>query len=169
MAFDSTLAAVTRRRAIELPLLAALLVAQAMLFARPIHSAVNYDEAVYLAALDALRHGQALGSDVFAAQFPGFYDLLRGLSFVTGIGVASVRTGFVAVTLLGTIGGWLTGRRYGGPTGGLLVASLLVIAPPLDLFGFQVIADTPALALMALSLGLATVAAPAAAVAAGAV
>src|SRR3954452_21725803 len=149
MAFDSTLAAVTRRRAIELPLLAALLVAQAMLFARPIHSATNYDEDVYLAALDALRHGQSLGSDVFAAQFPGFYDLLRGLSFVSGIGVVAVRAALLVVTLLGTVGAWLAGRRFGGAAGGLLAASLLVIAPPLDLFGFQVIADTPALALTA--------------------
>src|SRR3954452_20117092 len=120
MAFDSTLAAVTRRRAIELPLLAALLVAQAMLFARPIHSATNYDEAVYLAALDALRHGQALGSDVFAAQFPGFYDLLRGLSYLTGVGVTNIRAGMLTVGALGSIGGYLLGRRYGGPIGGLL-------------------------------------------------
>src|SRR4051812_2010643 len=167
MAFDSTLATVTRRRAIELPLLAALLVAQAMLFARPIHSATNYDEAVYLAALDALRHGQALGSDVFAAQFPGFYDLLRGLSYVTGIGVAAVRAGMIGVVLLGTVGGWLIGRRFGGMVGGLLVAALLTVAPPLDLFSYQVIADTPALALTAFALGLATLPGTLAAVAAG--
>jgi hypothetical protein len=71
------------------------------------------------------------------------------------------------VTSLGTIGGWLVGRRFGGPVGGLLVASFLTIAPPLDLFGYQVIADTPALALTVLSLGIATVGGPLAAVAAG--
>jgi hypothetical protein len=153
----------------ELTLLVAILAAQAFLFARPIRSATNYDEDVYLAAVDALRHGQALGSEVFAAQFPGFYDLLRGLSYVTGIGVVPIRGGLLAVTLLGTVGGWLVGRRFGGTTGGLLVAALLVVAPPLDLFGYQVIADTPALALTLLSLGLATLAAPGAALAAGAV
>ena len=158
----------SRARSVEITLLAIVLATQALLLARPIHSAVNYDEAVYLAALDALRHGQALGSQVFAAQFPGFYDLLRGLSFVTGIGVAPVRAGFIAITVLGTVGGWLVGRRYGGPVGGLLTAAFLAIAPPLDLFGFQVIADTPALALMALSLGLATLGGPVAALAAGA-
>jgi hypothetical protein len=160
---------VTRARALELAGLATIIAAQGYLFARPIHSAVNYDEAVYLAAVDALRHGQSLGNDVFAAQFPGFYDLLRGLSYLTGIGVTSLRAGLLAVTLAGTVGGWLFGRRYGGPVGGLLVASLLAIAPPLDLFGFQIIADTPALALMALALGLATLAGPAAAVLAGVV
>ena len=156
-----------RVRPPELCLLSVVLVAQAVLFARPIHSATNYDEGVYLAALDALRHGQALGSDVFAAQFPGFYELLRGLSFVTGIGVVAVRAGLVAVTLAGTVGGWLVGRRFGGATGGLLVAALLVVAPPLDLFSFQVIADTPELAFTVLSLGIATIPGAGAAVATG--
>ncbi len=156
-----------RARVLELSLLGAVLVAQAVLFARPIHSATNYDEDVYLAALDALRHGQALGTDVFAAQFPGFYELLRGLSFVTGVGVTAVRGGLIAVTLAGTVGGWLVGRRFGGATGGLLVAALLVVAPPLDLFSFQVIADTPALALTLLALGVATLPGTVAAVAAG--
>jgi hypothetical protein len=166
-ALDSTLAPMRRARTAEIALLALILVAQALLFGRLLHSATNYDEGVYLAAVDALRHGQQLGSDVFAAQFPGFYDLLRGLSYATGLSVAGMRAGVLVVTLLGTIGGWLVGRRYGGPTGGILVASLLVIAPPLDLFGAQVIADPPALALTVLSLGLATIAGPAAAVGAG--
>jgi hypothetical protein len=151
----------------EIALLALILVAQAVLFGQLLHSATNYDEGVYLAAIDALRHGQTLGSDVFAAQFPGFYDLLRGLSYVTGLSVAGMRAGVLAVTLLGTVGGWLVGRGFGGPVGGLLVASLLVIAPPLDLFGAQVIADTPALALTLLAVGLATLVGPVAAVGAG--
>jgi hypothetical protein len=153
----------------EAGLLAAILVAQAILFARPLHSQTNYDEGVYLAALDALRHGQALGSQVFAAQFPGFYDLLRGLSYLTGVGVAPVRAGLLAVTLAGTFGSWLVGRRFGGREGGLLTAAFLTIAPPLDLFSYQVIADTPALALTVLSLGLATLPASTAAIAAGCV
>ena len=169
MAVDSTLAPVTKVRSLELALLALLLVAQAYLFSRPLHSAATYDEGVYLAALDALRHGQALGTDVFAAQFPGFYDLLRGLSYATGIGVVAVREGLLGVTLAGTVGGYLVGRRFGGAVGGLLVAAFLAIAPPLDLFGYQVIADTPALALTVLSLGIATVGGAPAAVLAGVV
>jgi hypothetical protein len=159
----------TRARAAELGVLAAILVAQAILFARPLHSATNYDEDVYLAALDALRHGQSLGSQVFAAQFPGFYDLLRGLSYLTGVGVAPVRAGLLAVLLLGTVGAWLVGRRFGGAEGGALSAAFLTVAPPLDLFGYQAIADTPALALTAFSLGLATLPADMAALAAGCV
>ena len=167
-AVDSTLGDVTRARTLELALLAGVLVAQGFLFARTIHAATNYDENVYLAAVDALRHGQALGTGVFAAQFPGFYDLLRGLSYVAGIGVVNLRAGLLGVGVLGTIGGWLVGRRFGGPAGGLLTAAFLTVAPPLDLFSSQVIADTPALALMLFASGLATLAGPLAAIAAGA-
>jgi hypothetical protein len=168
-ALDSTLADMrSKLPSAEIALLAVILAAQAFLWARPIHSATNYDEDVYLAALDALRHGQRLGSDIFAAQFPGFYDLIRGLSYVTGIGVVAVRAGMLAVAVAGTIGAWLAARRFGGPFGGLLAAAFLVVAPPLDLFGYQVIADTAELALAALALGLATLEAPLAAVAAGA-
>jgi hypothetical protein len=152
----------------EIALLAGILAAQAFLFARPIHSAATYDEDVYLAALDALRHGQALGSDVFAAQWPGFYDLMRGLSYVTGVSIVGVRAGLLAVYVAGTIGGWLTGRRFGGPIGGLLSAGLLVVAPPLDLFGYQVLADPAELSLAALALGVSTLGGPAAAIGAGA-
>ena len=154
--------------AVTAVLLVAIVAAQAVLFARPIHSATNYDEAVYLAAVDALRHGQALGTQVFAAQFPGFYDLLRGLSFLGGLSVTRMRAGLLAVVLAGTAGGFLVGRRYGGAAGGLLTAAVLTVAPPLDLFGYQVIADTPALALTLLALGLATLPGTVAVVAAGA-
>jgi hypothetical protein len=157
-----------RARIVEVALLAGILAAQAFLFARPIHSAATYDEDVYLAALDALRHGQALGSEVFAAQWPGFYELMRGLSYVTGVSVVGVRAGLLAVYVAGTIGGWLAGRRFGGPVGGLLAAGLLVVAPPLDLFGYQVLADPAELSLAALALGVSTLGGPAAAVGAGA-
>src|SRR6202008_4443962 len=107
--------------------------ARAYLSAPPIHSATTYDEAVYLAALGALRHGQALGSQVFAAQFPGFYDLLRLIGAVAGDSVRAVRGGLLTVFLLGTIGAWLVGRRFGGARGAALTAALVVVAPPLDL------------------------------------
>jgi hypothetical protein len=162
---------VTRRAsgAVTLALLAAIVAAQGRLFAQPIHSATNYDEAVYLAAVDALRHGQALGSQVFAAQFPGFYDLLRGLSYLGGLSVTGLRAALLVVLLAGTIGGFLVGRHFGKTVGGLLTAAFLTVAPPLDLFGYQVIADTPALALTLFSLGIATLPGTIAAVAAGAI
>ena len=158
-----------RPRLVEIGALCIVLLTQLFLYSRTIHAPTNYDENVYLAAVDALRHGQALGSQVFAAELPGFYDLLRGLSYVAGIGVVNLRAALLVVVLLGTIGGWLVGRRVGGPIGGLLVPAMLTIAPPLDLFSSQVIADTPCLSLMLLSLGLSTLAGTAAAFSAGAV
>ena len=158
-----------RAAAIEAALVVLLLAAQALLDTRAIHSATNYDEGVYLAATDAVRHGQALGSDVFAAQFPGFYDLLRIVSVFGIDSLTGFRAAMVAVTMLGTIGAWLVGRRFGGAFGGLAAAALLVVAPPLDLFGFQVIADMPAIALTILALGVATLPGAVAAAAAGAV
>ena len=157
----------SRARIGEIVALAGVVAAQAVLFAQPIRGATNYDEDVYLAATDALRHGQALGTEVFAAQLPGFYDLLRGLSYVAGLGVVNLRAALLVLVGLGTAGGWLVGRRFGGPVGGFLVAALLTVAPPLDLFGSQVIADTPCLSLMLLSLGVATLPGTAAALAAG--
>ena len=158
-----------RGPAIEGVLLAVVLATQAWLFVRPIHNETNYDEAVYLASLDALRHGQTLGTEVFAPQLPGFYDLLRTIGAFTGASLVGVRGGLLVVLILGTVGAWLVGRRFGGPAGGILAAFFLVVAPPLDRFGYQVIADTPALALTALALGLASLAGPVAAIAAGAV
>jgi hypothetical protein len=155
-------------RRIEGGVLSAVLAAQLVLFLRPLRSGTNYDEGVYLASVDGLRHGETLGSQVFASQFPGFYDLLRGLSYLTGTSVAGLRAGLVVLAVVGTLGAWLVGRHFGGPVGGVLAAALLTIAPPLDLFSFQVIADTPALALMSISLGLGTLTAPLALVGAGA-
>lgn len=166
---DSTLAAMPKARTLEIAALTVVLGLQAFLLSHLVHNAASYDEDVYLAAVDALRHGQSLGGDVFAAQFPGFYDLLRLISHVTGLTVAGIRSGMIVVTLAGTVGAWLVGRRYGGPVGGVLTAALLVIAPPLDLFGWQVLADPPALAFMVLSLGLATLPGAIAAFSAGAV
>ena len=132
-----------------------------------LHNGTNFDEGVYLAAVDALRHGQQLGTEVFAAQFPGFYDLLRVAAAAAGASITGIRAALIGVFCLGTVGAWLIGRRFGGTPGAALTAGLFVVAPPLDLFGSQVIADTPALALTMFAVGLATVAGPVAAVGVG--
>ena len=148
-------------------LLVVIVAAQVLLQSRLLHNGTNFDEGVYLAAVDALRHGQQLGTDVFAAQFPGFDDLLRAAAVVAGTSIAGIRAVLIGVFCLGTVGAWLIGRRFGGTPGAALTAGLFVVAPPLDLFGSQVIADTPALALTVLAVGLATVGGPIAAVGAG--
>ena len=81
--------------------LAGLLAVAAFVYIRGVEAAANYDEGVYLASLDALRHGQELGTDVYASQPPGFYVLLQGLSLLPGDGVEGIRVAFVLVALLG--------------------------------------------------------------------
>ena len=133
-----------------------IIAAQGFLFARPIRSAANYDEAVYLAAARRASSWAVTRHRRVHRAVPRLLRLAAGPLVLTGVGVTPVRAGLLGLTLLGTVGGWLVGRRYGARSAGCSLRRLLVIAPPLDLFGFQVIADTPALALMVLSLGLAT-------------
>ena len=157
----------TRRELAAPALLVLILAAQMLLESRLLHNGANFDEGVYLAAVDALRHGQQLGTDVFAAQLPGFYDLLRAAAVAAGASITGIRAVLIVVFCLGTVGAWLIGRRFGGTPGAALTAGLFVVAPPLDLFGSQVIADPPALALTVLAVGLATVGGPVAAIGAG--
>ena len=74
--------ALTRLRPLllEAAALAVLLAAAGWIFAIPLHDATNYDEGNYLAALTDLRHGFALGKDVYADQPPGWYLLLQLLA-----------------------------------------------------------------------------------------
>ena len=148
-------------------LLAVIVAAQMLLQSQLLHNGTNFDEGVYLAAVDALRHGQQLGTEVFAAQFPGFY---RPAPRRSGGGRCE-HHGYPS----GTDRGLLSRNRrrladrttLRGTPGAALTAGLFVVAPPLDLFGSQVIADTPALALTMFAVGLATVAGPVAAVGVG--
>ena len=86
-------------------------------------AAANYDEGVYLASLDALRHGQELGTDVYASQPPGFYVLLQGLSFLPGDGVEGIRVAFVLVRSSGwspptpSAGSWPASGERSAPPG----------------------------------------------------
>ena len=74
------MALLRRPVALESLALVVLVVAQALLFGRLAGSDTDYDEGVYLTSVDALEHGQKLGSDVFAPQPPGWYLLLRLIS-----------------------------------------------------------------------------------------
>jgi hypothetical protein len=143
------------RAGIELAGMAILLTLAAIVFVAPLHSATNYDEGNYLAALTDLQHGFALGKDVYADQPPGWYMLLRLLAWLFGNSVTGVRTGLVVVALLGVVAAWACARPW-GPLPAFGAAALLVVAPPYPSQAFQVEADTPAavLALVALALGV---------------
>jgi 4-amino-4-deoxy-L-arabinose transferase-like glycosyltransferase len=134
---------------------AAILLAGGLLLARGLDTAANYDEGVYLASLDALRHGQTLGSDVFASQPPGFYLLLRLVSFVFGSSVEDVRHGFLALALVGYGAAYALGRALSGVAAATAAAGLLVIAPVVGDEGARIAADVPAISLALVSLALA--------------
>jgi 4-amino-4-deoxy-L-arabinose transferase-like glycosyltransferase len=139
----------------DLLALAVVLVAAAVLFSRGIHGATSYDEGVYLASLDALRHGQHLGSDVFASQPPGFYVLLRVLAAPAGRSVEGIRIAFLVLALLGVVAAYVVGRLLAGPWGGLAAGALVVAAPPYAAQAARVAADAPAIALGLCSLAVA--------------
>ena len=67
------------------------LAAALYVWTRDLHSYPNFDEGNYLGSLDALRHGQALGQDVFLDQPPGWYLLLVAVSYPFGNSLTGVR------------------------------------------------------------------------------
>ena len=127
--------------------LAGVVAAGAVLFARGLDGRTSYDEGVYLASLDALRHGQELGSDVFASQPPGFYLLLRLFAFPAGRSIEGIRIGMLLIALLGVVSAYLVGRRFAEVSGGVAAAALVVAAPPYAAQAPRVAADTPSIAL----------------------
>lgn len=123
-------------RTLRLPLagelggLALVLAAAAYVYSRNLHSYLAYDEGNYLGSLDALRHGQALGRDVFLDQPPGWYLLLVAVSYPFGNSVSGVRTGLMVVSLLAIIAAYACGRLAGGPLAGVVAAAVISVARP---------------------------------------
>jgi 4-amino-4-deoxy-L-arabinose transferase-like glycosyltransferase len=132
---------------LELGLLASALALQGVLFAGGLDTPADYDEGVYLAAVDALRHGQELGSEIFTAQPPGFYALLTAGDALLVDSLDGVRTWIIALALAGSLAAFLLGRAIGGPAAGLGAALLLGVAPPYPTFAGRISADLPAFVL----------------------
>jgi hypothetical protein len=146
---------------------AVLAVAAAALFGRLVGMDTDYDEGVYLVSVDALRHGQALGEDVFAPQLPGWYALLRLGGLLGADSVDGFHVWMTALSVLTCLASYAFARRVAGPAAGLASGALLVIAPPFPLYAHRVLADVPALGLALAALTLAGPS-PARAAAAGA-
>ncbi len=136
-------------------LLALILAVAAVTYARSLDTAANFDEGGYTAALDAIRHGQQLGSQVYLVQPPGFYFLLEGLASTIGEPLRNLRIGMLVVALVGIGAAYAIGRRYGGVAGGLGAAALLAISPPFPANAPLVESDPPSVALGLVALALA--------------
>jgi 4-amino-4-deoxy-L-arabinose transferase-like glycosyltransferase len=141
------------RQAIEAGAVVALLAAAGVLFYRALALAPSFDEGVYVAQTDALAHGQRLGSEVFAAQPPGFHWLLLLGAKLGGVSVHVLRLEVLALALLGLLAAYAAARAVAGPTAGIAAAAVLAVAPPYPTYSVQVSADTPGtvLALCALA------------------
>src|SRR5919204_6774514 len=112
---------VLRRRPFlaELALLVALTGAAAAVFGRGLRANAVYDEGVYMASLDALAHGQKLGSEIFASQPPGFYVLLEAERLVFGGSLVAIRVGMLAFAIVGCLCAYYVGRCLAGRPGGV--------------------------------------------------
>jgi hypothetical protein len=130
--------------AVEVAVAAALCAFQALLFLRGLDTPADYDEGVYLAAVDALSRGQELGSQIFTAQPPGFYALLRAGDALVADSVDGMRAWIVVLALAGSVAAFLLGRAIGGPAAGLGAALVLGVAPPYPTFAGRISADLPA-------------------------
>jgi 4-amino-4-deoxy-L-arabinose transferase-like glycosyltransferase len=116
--------------AAEAGALALVLAAVAYVATRNLHTYPNYDEGNYLGSLDALRHGQALGKDVFLDQPPGWYLLLVAVSYPFGNSIVGVRTGLAVVALTAVVAAYFGGRLVGGPVAGVVSAAVMAVARP---------------------------------------
>ena len=140
------------RRGAEAAALLAILLAGGLLFAHGLNVPPSYDEGAYLAQTDALLHGQRLGTDVFAAQPPGFDWLLLGAGAIEGLGVDQLRLSSLALSLLGLLAVAAVARAAAGPAAGLAAAAVLVVAPSYPAFAAQISADMPGCVLATLAL-----------------
>jgi 4-amino-4-deoxy-L-arabinose transferase-like glycosyltransferase len=138
--------------------LTVVLAAQVALFTRLLSTALDFDEGVYLLAVATLRSGQRLGTDVFAAQPPAFYWILRSIAATLGEQSERIRLGIALLAACGTAAVWVVVRTIAGPVAGVLAAALVTISPPIPLFAPRILADLPSLWLGVGALALGAVA-----------
>ena len=124
-----------------------VLVAAGMVFTRALGTRTNYDEGVYLASLAALRDGQELGSEVYASQPPGFYDLLRLLGWPGGTSIEGIRVAFALLAVGGLVAAAVAAWRMAGAWAGVAAAAFVSIGPPYPTVSRTISADVPSVAL----------------------
>jgi len=100
---------------VELGFLLALTAVVSFVFGRGLHAGAVFDEGVYMASLDALEHGQRLGSQVFASQPPGFYTLLEMERAIFGSSLVDIRIAMLLLSLVGCLSAYYIGRSAAGP------------------------------------------------------
>src|SRR5688500_1160010 len=144
-----------RRPGAGLAGLALVLVADTVVWTRSLGKAANFDEGGYSVALDALRHGQDLGSEVFLVQPPLFYNLLQGIAWLVGPSFDELRAGMLVLSLVGIVAVFVLGRALGGDRAGVAAAALYSITPPFPANAPLIEADPPSVTFALVALALA--------------
>lgn len=135
--------------------LAGLLAGDAIVWSRSFGKAANFDEGGYTVALEALREGQALGSEVFLVQPPLFYNLLQAIGSLIGPSFDELRAGMLVVSLVGVAASFALGRAFGGDWAGLGAAAVYSVTPPFPPNAPLIEADPPSVTLALVALALA--------------
>ena len=107
-----------------------------------------------MASVDALAHGQKLGSDIFTSQPPGFYVLLEAERVVFGGSLLAMRLAMLALALVGCLAAYYVGRCLAGRLGGFLAMALLAAPLAVEDEAVRVRADFPAVALSLVAIAL---------------
>jgi 4-amino-4-deoxy-L-arabinose transferase-like glycosyltransferase len=149
-----------KQLALELAALALIVAAHVVLLTRLLDTRAFFDEGVYLLSLEELRHGAALGREVFSSQVPGFYLVLQALAPLYGVSLTGMRLGIVTIDVLGVVFAYLIARRVSGPLGGLLAAALIAVSPVLPRLGGRIFADPVAMVLVLAAIWLALIRRP---------
>ncbi len=105
--------------------------------------------------MDALRHGQELGSQVFASQPPGFYMMLSAEVLPAGRSVTFARAEMLVFAVIGVVAAYGLARSVSGAAGGIAAAAVLASAPAYATESVRVAADIPSVALALAALALA--------------
>lgn len=127
----------------------------ALIWARSLGKAANFDEGGYTLALEALREGQELGEEVFLVQPPLFYNLLQALGALIGPSFDELRVGMLVVSLVGVVAAYVLGRALAGDSAGLGAAALYSITPPFPNNAPLIEADPPSVTLALVALAFA--------------
>ena len=144
-----------RLPAVDAFALGGILLASLVLFVQGLtETPPDYDEGVYLASADALRHGQQLGTEVFSSQLPGYYSLLTGAAGIFGVSLTGVRTAILILALAGCVAAYAIGRRLDGPLAGTLAALGVAAAPFYGTFSHRIAADLAAVSLLLVAFAL---------------
>ncbi len=150
-----TIFAWSRRTASMVLVGAAAVGASAVLFSQGVtDTPPDYDEGVYLASADALRHGQELGTEVFSSQLPGYYSFLTGSAGVFGVSLTGVRTAILIIALVGCVAAYSIGTRLDGPLAGTLAALGVAAAPFYGTFSHRIAADLIAVSFLLVAFAL---------------